>query len=110
MKKTFAISLMSLCLIYTSAVANENNIKCGILDYKESYESSSAFTRFQIRWDSGSRASIARRAEFCSVRDKELNYLMTNDRKSDVIFGILVSFVLLIFIGFFLKKNIKNRG
>ena len=52
-----------ICFFVIFLCANRSNATintgCGLADYKAVYQNSSAFSRFQIRWDSKSYKSIA---------------------------------------------------
>ena len=98
--------MIFLCATRSNATINTG---CGLADYKAVYQNSSAFSRFQIRWDSKSYKSIAKRAEVCSKGDKDLYNIIQQDRDLDIVLGIvlLLIFCITLLFVFVNKKKAK---
>ena len=111
MKKIVFNVLICFFMIFLCATRSNATINtgCGLADYKAVYQNSSAFSRFQIRWDSKSYKSIAKRAEVCSKGDKDLYNIIQQDRDLDIVLGIvlLLIFCITLLFVFVNKKKAK---
>ena len=111
MKKiVFNVLICSFVIFLCATRSNATiNTGCGLADYKAVYQNSSAFSRFQIRWDSKSYKSIAKRAEVCPKEDKDLYNIIQQDRDSDVVLGIVLLIIVCMTMLFVFVKKVKRK-
>lgn len=102
-----------ICFFVIFLCANRSNATintgCGLADYKAVYQNSSAFSRFQIRWDSKSYESIVKRAEVCSKGDKDLYNIIQQDRDLDIVLGIVLLLIFCITLSFVFVNKKKSK-